>query len=283
MLKIIVILICLGLQRFFHLGGWFNPSWFEQYLQFIHRYIKKFAPWLALLAIVVPIIIIVALLDLLFSRRFFDLFNLIFAVLFLFFTVDARDLKKVFQNYFNAQKKADAAATALAASEFLDTTVPTNASDLIRAVTLFSFTKTFEQMFVMIFWYMLAGIYGLATYFVITLTQRFALKIDSSWNQLAGLASLIKDILDWLPSRLLGFTFLLTGKFATGSKSFSEKWLKLRNHKTFISEIAASALDISEDPTKISVKENYAALDMINHALIIWIIALLLFSIGRLF
>jgi AmpE protein len=283
LITIVAIFICIAIQRYGNIGGWFNVTWFETYLHRLRPWLLKLNSLWGILLIIVPVLLVLGMLNILFVRRLFELFNLILAVIILFFSMDARDPKKQLGNYFTNLDNHDLKNAANIAFEFTGEAITTEIKpELTRSVTKAIFIKEFEKVFAVLFWFIVSGFYGASVYFLITLLHKVALKIDINFSKIAKLATQIQNILDWIPARLLAFTFALAGHFTKGCNYFCNNWRGLSNTNNFIMEAGLASLDNESDPIKnSSEKENFAALDLINRALMIWIIATILFIVGR--
>ncbi|CAL7963400.1 AmpE protein [Gammaproteobacteria bacterium] len=280
-MMLIAILFCLTLQRFADIGGWFQASWFELYLKNLHPWASKLNEWVAILLIIAPVLLLLALLHFIFTWRLFGLFNLILATVVLFFCIDARDFKNKLTDYFNNLEKGDIQASASAVTSLIGDVSSNTTAELNRAVTKAILLNSFEQLFTGLFWFIIAGIYGLSVYFLIVLLGKNAVKIDSSYVELAKLAARIQDVLDWIPSRLVGFSYSLVGNFNKGfGYCHKNLWSGLTETRKFAVDAGIATLDLDLDVAKATPKENYDALDLINRALIIWLVALTLVLLG---
>ncbi|EKD46102.1 MAG: hypothetical protein ACD_69C00018G0001 [uncultured bacterium] len=280
-MALVAILFCLALQRFANVGGWFQALWFEAYLRRLSPFLVKLDQRLIILAVIAPVLLVFLLLHLIFTWRLFGLFDLILAMAVLFFCIDARDLKSKLTPYFTSLEKADMHMASSAVSDFISDTSVGNMADLHRAVTRAILLRSFEQLFTGLFWFMIFGVYGVATYFLMTLLRQNALKVNPNYVGVAKLAAQIQDGLEWLPSRLLGFSYALAGHFNKGfSYCMKNMWSGLSDVKKFTVESGLAALDINSSSADADQSENQAALDLINRVLIIWLIALALILVG---
>lgn len=280
-MMLIAILFCLALQRFANIGGWFQVSWFELYLKNLCPLASKLNEWVAILLIIAPVPLLLALLHSLFAWRLFGLFNLILATVVLFFCIDARDFKDRLINYFNNLEKGDTQASVDTIASFVGDVSFDTTAELNRAVTKAILLNSFEQLFTGLFWFIIAGVYGVSIYFFIVLLGKNAAKVDSSYVGLAKLAAKIQDVLDWIPSRLVGFSYSLVGNFNKGfSYCYKNLWSGLTEIRRFAVGAGIAALDIDINIAKATPKESYDTLDLINRALIIWLVTLALILLG---
>ncbi|MBU0744170.1 MAG: regulatory signaling modulator protein AmpE [Gammaproteobacteria bacterium] len=280
---LIAILFCLALQRFAKMGGWFHASWFEGYLGLLNPWLSKLDERLIILLVIAPILLLFVLLHFIFAGWFFDLFDLILATTVLFFCIDARDLKYKLKPYFEAMEKSDMHSASDAVADFISDVSIGNIADLSRAVTKAVFLKSFERVFVGLFWFVAFGIYGVATYSLVVLLRQNALKVNPNYIELAKSAAKVQEILEWLPARLLGFTYALVGHFNKGfNYDIKHLWSGLSEVKKFAVDSGLAALDVSNNVSDADKSENYAALDIVNRVLIIWIMAVILIFLGLL-
>lgn len=278
---LIAILFCLALQRFANVGGWFKASWFEAYLRVLNPWLSKLDERLVILLVVAPILILFVLLHLIFRWSLFGLFDLMLSVVVLFFCIDARDLKNKLNPYFSALDKDDAHAAANEVLSFINDDSIGNMAELRRAVSRAILLKSFEQVFVGLFWFMVFNIYGVATYFLITLLRQNVLKINPNYIELAKLAAKIQAGLEWLPSRLLGFSYALVGNFNKGFDYCSKYlWSGFGEVKKFVVDSGLAALDVRANAAEADINENRVILDAVNRVLIVWLISVALVLIG---
>ena len=279
-LVLLAILFCLALQRFANVGGIFQVSWFESYLRLIGTWVAKLDTRLIILAVVAPVLLILFFIHVVFHEYWFNLIDLLLAVAVLFVSIDARDLKVQLAAYFDALEQSDAHKAADSAADFIgDAPDMTN---LHRSVTKAVLQRSFERLFAGLFWFMIFNFYGVATYFMVVMLRRTATKVNPGYVELENLATKIQNVLDWLPARLLGFAYALAGHFRKGSGYiFKHIWSDFGNAREIVVEAGLNSLDVDPNSANADKCENESALDMVNRALIIWIVALVLVLIGK--
>jgi adenosylcobinamide-phosphate synthase len=280
-MMLIAILFCLTIQRFANIGGWFPTSWFEFYLKNLHPWTSKLNEWVAISLIIAPVLLLLVFLHFICTWRLFVSFNLILATAVLFFCIDARDFKKKLNCYFNNLEKGDTQASASAVINLIGDASSNTTAELNRAVTKAILLNSFEQLFTGLFWFIIAGIYGASVYFLIALINQNAIKVDSSYGELAKLAAKIQNVLAWIPSRLVGLSYSLVGNFNKGfSYCHKSLWSGSTEVRKFIVDAGLAALDVDPIVAKATPKENYDALDLINRVLTLWLVALTLVLLG---
>ncbi len=279
MTTLVAILFCLSLQRFANLGGQFGSAWFELYLKSLNRVLKKPDSRLAIPLIIVPVWLVFLILHLVFKGSFFGLYDLLMAVVILFLAVDARDFKNKLKPYFTALAESNTQGAIAAASDFVDSDFSGDMLELQKSVSKGILIKSFERIFAGLFWFIFFGIYGLSGYFLITLIKHQALKVSSDYINLAKFAAKLQNILEWLPSRFVGFSYALVGRFSKGSNyCLANLWGGLDSVRKFAFESGLAALDL--DAGDSGDEENHAALDIINRVLIIWLVAVVFALLG---
>ncbi len=124
------------------------------------------------------------------------------------------------------------------------------------------FMSAFDHIFGVLFWYVIFGMYGLAIYIPITM-----LELANTNSK----AQHVKDLLDWIPIRLVSLTYALVGHFAPEFDLLHKNWLggfaKTENLKLQMG-LAAAASD-----------DTHTAISIINRSLITWLIVIAAFSL----
>lgn len=297
---LITILIVLVVQRFANIANWFKTEWFETYLGWLRPALAKSPPWLALAVVLLPVFVVLGILDLLLSLHLFGLFYLVLATAVLLLCMDARNLKNQLTAYFGHAEKKDIEAASNAVASFLnDTNATTNATtptttmpqslpqtfpELYRSVTKSILTKSYTQVFALLFWFAVLGVYGASGYAILTLLRRTAVKVDGSFGDIARNAEITQNIMDWLPVRVIGVCYALVGHFVHAFKCVLKNLkLGLQDNQKFTVESGLTSLGANiEDTSTASLEENSNALALIDRALIAWIIVVALVTLGML-
>jgi AmpE protein len=283
-MTLITILIALVIQRFANLAGWLRKSWFETYLGWLRPILIKCDKWSALAIVLAPILVLLGILHFLFTLRLFGLLYLLLSCAILLLCMDARNLKIQLSKYFEHAEKQEAGDAFNAAAEFAGTQhLPHSLPELYRAMTRLILEKSFTQMFTILFWFGIFGIYGAAGYTAIVLLRHTAVKVDGSFGDLANVAAMAQDALEWAPARVLGVSYALIGQFIAGF-SYCARNIKLKLQENTRFAVESGLVNLSFDITEnaSNLQENYAALALVERALIVWLVAIALVTLGML-
>ena len=252
-MSLIVILICLSIQRFLKFNSYsYQLHWVDPYYKWMtgkFAQITKGHGFVGAAILVLPILVLVAIV---FALVFSWLGLIGYAVLsiaIVWYCMDGRDRQK-------------------------DPCENRSAQDL--------FITSYRNLFGVIFWYALFGPVGLALYFVVGKLQNLITDQQTSSPEEETQSSLslcmdkIMGVLDWVPVRLVGLSYALVGHFGSVFKS----WLKklsdgISNTHKLVSEWGMIALkDVAEDT------QTAEAITLIDRALLVWLVVVFLVTVG---
>lgn len=274
-MNLIAILICIVVQRFLNFGSFFNDVWFAKYLHWFLPIIQKKNKWLGLAIIIAPIFLLLLILHYILMPHFFGLLYLILSCIILFFCIDAKDFRKYLKTYFEKPETLDEQIAKTIATKYNAIEVNYTNHEVHRAITKAILVKAFEKLFSGLFWFAILGVYGVTTYFILTLLGKIATnKQMPDLKDLTQLAYKIQQIADWLPTRILILTFAAGGQLR---KTFSYLIHNFKNsykyNEKFIIEAGLIAIDANiKNLNQATEQENHNALNLIDRALIFWII-----------
>ena len=220
-MKFLVILICL-VVNYLWLKGFdrFHDRWFFRFRCWIEDWFAKFADkiplgWLAAFVLIYALpLASLTLILFIATGRVFGLATMMVHMLVLlgaFNRTQPGQLAKDFLEKFRGGDMAD--CIDFLKQEFHATSLP-GADDKDGIGRYFSKQLTyrsFERMFVLFFWYMCAGALGILFSYI-----SYQLRDSHRERQLekqVDFISLVIQILEWIPLRLLALTFSLAGNF----------------------------------------------------------------------
>lgn len=126
-----------------------------------------------------------------------------------------------------------------------------------------------EQLFAVLFWYIILGPLGALTYRLISQSRH--------QKSLHYIASLLTNILDWLPAKMTVLLYLLVGNFQAGLRDFSKMLFKPPvNNPELIAVCGLQALEADgADTIMMAQAEN-----LVEHAVILLLVLLAVFTLA---
>lgn len=135
------------------------------------------------------------------------------------------------------------------------------------------YKASLQRIFTVIFWFVVFGAPGCLAY---RLIQRLSVNLREHDSSVSKVATLFTLALDWIPARLLAFSFCLVGHFG----DIFAQWCaslkgKLSDAYLVLFRCGHIALKVSEDPALATAQfdEAYA---LVNRSLFVWLVVLAL-------
>ena len=121
------------------------------------------------------------------------------------------------------------------------------------------------QLFAVLFWYIVAGPIGIMAYRLISLACNL--------SPVRREASLLTDILDWMPVRMTALLYLLVGHFQAGLSVYRKQFFsRPSQNSAFLSDCGIAAMNL-EHHKKKSMR---SAERLVEHATIVFLLLLAL-------
>ncbi len=136
-----------------------------------------------------------------------------------------------------------------------------------------------EKTFAVIFWFFLLGGAGAVLYRAISLLRIYA---DSEQSMLTVRSTLplLQQVLDWVPARLLAFSYLIAGDFNMGFIQWSQYASHgLTSSANLLIKTGLGALNIQSE-SFASSDENRHVYQLQDRALIVWLVLIAIFTLG---
>lgn len=283
-MKLIIILIALAVERFANVELALKRfNWFSSYLSFLKKIFEKSGLWqgiAGLILVVVPILIIVAIVYYLLAGWVYGFIGFLLALAILIYCLGPQDLFADTAEYLKAIKNGADPTEYL--SKF--TNKPSSsASNIKREITKAIFRLYNETIFATLFWFVILGPLGAVLYRTVILTKQISHQEETQFATLAQASQWFTDVLDWIPLRLLGIGYALTGHFIPTFSFWLHNVLSGfdKNHQ-FAEDIGLIALDANEEVTKADINENKEAFELIYRTIIVFLVVLALIVIGSL-
>lgn len=282
-MKLIIILICLGLERYAQVGATFNRfHWFESYVRALRAWVipeTAWSGWFGIAVVILPILFVLGIIYFAVTSMFFSVIGFVLSVLILLYCLGPDDLYHQCHNYFSNVASDQTEQSQAFIKKFLCDAEMKDDAHVNRAVTRQIFIQANEHFFGVLFWFILLGPLGAVLYRVTVLIHRH--KELPAFAHMQNQAVLLQDILDWIPVRLTGLIYALVGNF---SATFA-CWMKYASKgfiatQSIITECSLAALGISKNAKSATVEENQAALELLDRALIVVLVLIAIFTLG---
>lgn len=288
-MKFIVILICLGLERYFHLGEKIMRSHcgqcFGRYLKLLASWVQSenaWRSWTGLAVTILPAIVTVTLLYWLLCSVAYGLVAMLLSVAVLLYSLGPADLYHQVNNYFAANENKDKEQAATLLTEILGDKPPQTEAKAQRALTETILGQANERLFAVVLWFALLGPAGALLYRMATLSKQNASSEDGILKNCQNEANLLVDVLNWLPARVMGIVYFLAGNFSTGFSCWiKHAWMGFKANHILLVECPMLALGLKTDKAAgASLDDSHAALDLVDRSLIIVLFLFALFMLG---
>lgn len=225
-MEFLTILIVLGLLQLWGSGGPLQRDrWFNSLSESVKGLIAK--PHLRLLTVVgIPVLLLSVLMGLV-DSLLFGLLSLLLYIAVLLFSLGRGDFSENLQRYLSAWNHGNfesAYQNATAIGDFEQSDAISEHVSLHEHVRLAYLYEGYERWFAVVFWFLLLGPAGAVGYRLSYLSARS----DSLDEADRLLALRFVHYIDWLPARLLAFSFSITGNFVN---SFSHYWQVLLDNQ----------------------------------------------------
>lgn len=269
----IVTLIALLIERFFdwsHLRQW---EWLHTYTLVLRRKCTSFSPFGVLVLVVVIPVLIVLLIQYLIYGLLYGFINLIFQLLVLLYCLGPQNLWADEFACIDALTHGDEHVAADKLKTSFGITDVSYRQSLHRHLLYTVFVEGNSRVFAVIFWYVVLGPAGAVLYRITNLSSAEPESADNS-PEFAQAARLMGNILDWLPVRVLGFLFALSGHFVHVFDCWRKKvFLGPSTNESLLVECGDAALGI--DPQDNIPEDGCAeksAIGLLDRSLIILLV-----------
>ncbi len=281
-MKLLVIGLCLAAERYFHLGDKLQRfTWFPHYVERLKSLLTVPQCWqsfMTLVTVISPIMLIVGISAFILGHT---LLGFLFSIVVFLYCLGPSDLMFQLQPLLLAQQAGDEAHEQTELATFLPETPSEKLDVARRTATRHIFRAANDRLFAVIAWYVVFGLMGAVMYRVssVLLTETHA---EGALSDIKTEATTWKAWLDWGPVRLLGLLYALVGHFSITFQCWMQNVIGGPEHTDIILDhcsLSAMNLDPSTEAA-VESTENEMALDQIDHATIIALSLLALFTLG---
>jgi membrane protein required for beta-lactamase induction len=285
-MKLIVILLCLWLDHYMHVGARGRQQYFfNLYEDFLKKAFEKMAWWqgpASLVMIAAPIVLLVGGLQL-FGFLHANLVTLFLGVAVLLFCLGTSPLQAKLDDYLTADEAKAAEAEQSLRTFMQDAGVKTEGS-FFRAVTELEFWQCHERFFAIVFWFLILGPIGAIVYRMISWFHDNAIHGESMYANQAEQMTWLHGWAAWLPSRLVSLTYTLVGNFMASFDTWYKNAFKLGFVHDILVDCGMASLGIENTPPLQADKlENLAAQALIHRGLLMWVLLIAVATMAQLF
>lgn len=245
-MELLVIVLCLLSERFLvHKISHNRFHWFMTYSNVISLKLKnvfpRVTPWIVLICMVLPVLLVAAVFLCLVDNILFGLGALVCNIAIFYYCIGP--INPFYPVISNIEERP--------------------IDDHIREYLV----QVNEQLFAILFWYIALGPLSILAY-------RF---ISQAKHQpaVSHQASILLDVLDWLPVRMTALLYLLVGNFQVGFKHFCSLFLTSpTKNKKILSRCGMDALSIDNSHSKTMLH----AESLVEHATVVLLVLLAIYT-----
>lgn len=255
-----------------------DSFWLHQLQQCENQTSQASSPNYAIFKLTILPVIIIGIIIFLLHNVFHGIFLFFIDIAIMLYALGRGDLLQRFGSFRDAWRRDDQEGLKIAAERDLGLTdiESENPNQLLHQAQSKLLWHSYEGFFAVIFWYMLLGPIIPLFYRLIALVDD--LTVD---EQLRAKASSIRYYLDWLPSRILIYSFCLVGHFTTCfDVLIKELFNKKLSAKELINKAGIAAIQTQEVNDE---EEQISSLDILWNLLlrsaILWYVIYALFII----
>ncbi|MGK0499666.1 MAG: AmpE protein [Oceanicoccus sp.] len=254
-MEFLSLLIVLGLLQLWGSGAPVQrDEWLQQFMQTLSKRVP--AGELRLLLIVgLPLLLVLLLLTLI-SSWVFGLLSLLVCVVVLLYSLGRGDFNQALQSYINAWDHGNyesAYEKAYAIGDFEQSENIVDYQSLHKHARAAILYEGFERWFAVVFWFLVLGPVGALAYRLSYICGRSE-QLTAEERQLA---LRFVHYLDWLPVRLMVFSFALTGNFVSSFNQGGKTLMDNPPVAELLDDCAVAAITGNEDYTAELVDEEH--------------------------
>jgi membrane protein required for beta-lactamase induction len=269
--------------------------WLDSFRQALYQRLPTdwTTSWRGLLALLVPVVVGMLLLQALVNDRGFGLLELLLGIAVLTYCLGPESFDELVNQYLRACEEKDVRQAQLIAKRILLEPISTNIHHLSAQVTRAVFYEAEKRLFGVLFWFLLLGPAGALLY-------RMAVFLAEENYHAGGAASepamVLHGIMDWAPSRLLALTFFMTGSYDDAARGWRKSFtagtadLTLRNRMfVILTGTAAMRHEVDDTVAHPDNQEEYdlqwlrMARVLIIRSLIVWVTVIALLTLAGFF
>lgn len=274
-MKLFILLVCLAIERYLHIGTISRRFfWLERYLTRLQKryanHLDKLEGYRGILVALAPIFIIVGIPNIIiYYMGTVGMSALLLHFIVLMYCLGPNNLFHHVEVYLRAKREEDKKASDVAYMSLTEESCLQEDEKVAgRKLTDTIFIKGNDYFLAVIFWYILLGPIGCLIYRFVYMMARLASQGSEPAMIFADSAIRLNEKLNWLPSRLSGFLFVLfRGKQA--KKAWKENVFSNASDEECLTRCGLAGVKMDSPEDLPSLEENKDAIYLIDRAIYI--------------
>jgi len=276
-MKLIIILICLAVERFLAFGPKIRCfKCVEPYMNLGKVWMEKLPVWFGFAAVVwlIPFVIVVGLLEWILGCFWYGILGLLFSLAILFYCLGPKELFQTVKSYQKALKSKDEDKAREVANELMEE-CPHDAAAVPGAVSTEILVGANQRIFTVLFWFMVGGAAAAVFYRMLCQLKPLAKQAKAEKSgDFYKYAPCVAVAFDWIPARITAFFYSLLGYFTASFPIWRKLVLSgFDKSKMILRDCGLQSLSIdpkSSDP--VDPKVVGQSLDLVDRTLIVYLV-----------
>ncbi len=198
-------------------------SWLREYTEWMTDilHIERFAAWMALAILIFPLILVIWMINGVFENALWGLFELAFNVVIIFFCLGPKELDSQVDNYIDSLETGDEQSRQQIAAEIISETPAQELSTQVLQVCKAIYMQANMRLFAVLFWFVVLGPVAAVTYRLLEQLLNSSY-LQHSLNSVKQVSRSVLAWLDWIPTRITLFVYMISGNFEEGLKQYHQ-------------------------------------------------------------
>ncbi len=259
-------------------------QWLRDYGQWLVEvlHIDKLGSWMSFAILLAPLFIVMWILNGMFEHALFGLFELAFNVIVVFLCLGPRDLDKQIDQYLDTIDVGNEQQRFTSASRLTTDTPSMDLPAQVVQVCKSLFIEANIRVYAVLFWFVLLGPVAAVVYRLLDQWYRNAY-LPSSLSAIHADIGMLAGWLDWIPTRLTMFAYMVSGSFDAGLQAYRNVQHTAINayqqNCEFLESVGFNSLSVND------ASNQSLAMDMVKktrglilRSLVVWLVLILFIS-----
>jgi AmpE protein len=259
-------------------------QWLRDYGQWLVEvlHIEKLGSWMTFTILLAPLLMVMWILNGMFEHALFGLFELAFNVIVLFLCLGPRDLDKQIDHYLDAIDIGDEQQRFASASRLTTATPARELPAQTIQVCKSLFIEANIRVYAILFWFVVLGPVAAVVYRLLDQWYRNAYLPDSL-SAIHSEIGMLAGWLDWIPTRLTMFAYMLSGSFDAGLQAYrSMQYTAINAYQQnceFLQSVGFHSLSVDDAGSQAQAMDMVKkSRGLILRALVVWLLLILFLS-----